>query len=249
MITKKVDFLIIGAQKGGTTALYYYLRNHPEIEMEQEKELHFFDDENAFAKTPPNYLTYESQFENKKGARIFGEATPNYLYWIPSCQRILAYNTNIKLIALLRNPIERAYSHWNMEFKRNAEFANFEFCIESEKKRLAKVHPHQHRVYSYIDRGMYAEQIKRYKKFFNEDQLLFIKYEDFKNNNEKVLIKIFNFLGANSMLYNFVPSVYNNSKYTNTLLPETKNHLINLFSMNISEVEKLLNWDCSDWLR
>lgn len=249
MIYKKVDFLIIGAQKGGTTALYYYLRNHPEIEMAKEKEVHFFDDENIFATTPPNYSIYESQFANNKNARLFGEATPIYLYWNPSCKRILEYNPNIKLIALLRNPIERAYSHWNMEFKRKAEHANFDFCIENEDKRLAEVHPLQHRVYSYIDRGMYADQIKRYKNQFSDDQLLFIKYEDFKKNPELTLLQIFTFLGVNPKTYNFIPSIHNDSNYTDALLSETRNRLVNLFTKNILEVEQLLKWDCSDWLK
>jgi hypothetical protein len=248
MIYKKVDFLIIGAQKGGTTALYYYLRNHPEIEMAKEKEVHFFDDENIFASIPPNYSIYESQFVNNKNARLYGEATPIYLYWNPSCQRIHEYNPNIKLIALLRNPIERAYSHWNMEFKRKAEHATFDFCIENENKRLAEVHPLQHRVYSYIDRGMYAEQIKRYKNQFSDDQLLFIKYEDFKNNPEKVLTNIFNYLGVDPNSYQFTPSRHNHSDYSSSMNLETRRYLINLFKENILEVEKLLNWDCHDWL-
>ena len=249
MINKKVDFLIIGTQKGGTTALYYYLRNHPEIEMARKKEVHFFDDENVFALPHINYSTYESQFDNSKNAIIFGEATPIYLYWKPSCKRIQEYNSKIKLIVILRNPTDRAFSHWNMEMKRNAERESFEFCINNEERRLTEIHPQQHRVYSYIDRGMYAEQIRRYKKHFSEDQIHFIKYDDFKNNPEITLTNIFNFLGVNPSNYVFTHSIHNDSNFTISMLPETRNHLLNIFTKNILEVEQLLNWDCSDWLK
>ena len=101
---KKIDFIIIGTQKGGTSALDHYLRQHPEIGMGKKKEIHFFDDEKIFSKTDINYNKYHDYFDFSIEKKVYGEATPIYIYWDQSCKRIWKYNKDIKLIAILRNP-------------------------------------------------------------------------------------------------------------------------------------------------
>ena len=110
-----VNFLICGTQKGGTSALDAYLREHPEICMADKKEVHFFDNKKFFNKNKPDYSKYHSFFNPQSSHKLLGETTPIYMYWHDSPRRIWQYSPNMKIIVILRNPIDRAYSHWNME--------------------------------------------------------------------------------------------------------------------------------------
>ena len=246
---RKIDFIIGGTQKGGTTALDYYLRKHPEIGMGKDKELHFFDNEKLFSKSIIRYSKYNKNFNFKEKKKVYGEATPLYLYWEPSCKRIWEYNPNIKLIFILRNPITRAFSHWNMEFDRNYDKETFNYAILNEAQRVKESLPFQSRVYSYADRGFYSEQIRRFKRFFDDDQLMFIKYEDFKSNQEKTLLDIFNFLGVNPQNYQFEPKTIHERKKHAEISKDDKQFLIQKFTHDIHQVEDLLDWNCSDWLK
>ncbi|MDD3877601.1 MAG: sulfotransferase domain-containing protein [Bacteroidales bacterium] len=246
---KKIDFLIIGTQKGGTSALDNYLRQHPEIGMAKKKELHFFDNESIFSKKDVDYSIYENEFDFSQDFKVYGESTPIYLYWEPCCKRIWEYNKDIKLIVILRNPIERAFSHWNMEYDRNAESEPFLYCIKNESKRIREALPNQHRVYSYTDRGFYADQIRRYKKYFSDEQMLFIKYEEFKRKQEAELRRVFQFLNVNPDNYNFSPITVHKINYHSQLNAEEKDYLKTVFQNDIHEVEKLLDWNCQDWLK
>src|SRR5688572_4249341 len=110
----RVTFLIAGVQKGGTTALFDYLGDYPDIVLADAKELHFFDDE-AQDWSAPDYGAYNARFSDPAG-RPCGEATPIYTYWPNSLERIAAYNPAMKLVVMLRDPVERAWSHWRMEY-------------------------------------------------------------------------------------------------------------------------------------
>ena len=143
-----VDFIVAGAQKGGTTALDFYLRQHPNICMATGKEVHFFDTEKFFQGHKVDYDEYHSRFEPNASHVLVGEATPIYMYWHYAPRRIWEYNSKMKLIILLRNPIERAYSHWNMERSRNWEHLPFWDAIQYESQRCREALPYQHRVYS-----------------------------------------------------------------------------------------------------
>jgi hypothetical protein len=242
---QKIDFLLIGAQKCGTSALAHYLGKHPEIGMANTKEVHFFDGDANFAQQPPNYTHYHKHFDFTTPGKLHGEATPIYLYWQPACQRIWQYNPNVKLIAILRNPIARAFSHWAMEVERKAETESFLDAIRHEAERLNGV---QHRVFSYIDRGLYAPQILRYKALFPEHQLLFLNYEDFKTEPEGTLAKVFNFLGVDAKNYVFTADEIFKTSYPHAMPQEARDYLKAVFTADIHEVEKLLDWNCADWL-
>src|SRR5256885_16741616 len=129
-----VNFVIGGTQKGGTSALDSFLRQHPEICMpETRKELHYFDREKNFAKRP-DHKKYHANFRPSPGQRVIGEATPIYMYWNAAPSRIHAYNPEMKWILTLRNPVERAFSAWNMERNRGADPLPFSEAIEKEEK-------------------------------------------------------------------------------------------------------------------
>ncbi len=131
----KVGFLICGTQKGGTTALDAYLREHPEVCMANAKEVHFFNDGPRFSGGDPDYSPYHAYFSPEPAHKVIGEATPIYMYWETAPRRIWEYNPNMKLIVLLRNPIARAFSHWNMETRRSSETLSFIDAIKNEDER------------------------------------------------------------------------------------------------------------------
>lgn len=245
---KRLDFLGIGVAKAGTTALHDYLALHPQIGMGDVKEVHFFDRSQHFLFPNWFYFRYHKHFNFKSGKKIYGEITPVYLYWNNAAAHIWEYNPKIKLIAILRNPIERAYSHWNMTNKLGTDILPFEESIARERERSRRKLPHQHRQYSVIDRGFYSAQIREYRRFFPENQLLFIQYDEFKQKPKETLERVFKFLEVDPSLFDFNPLQSNVIEYKSQLNPDTKKILIDIYRNEIHEVERLLNWDCSNWL-
>ena len=130
---RKLDFLIAGTQKGGTTALHNYLKQNPDVFLSEKKELHFFDNETIDWQNPP-YEKYHDAFKTASSRQKIGEATPIYTFWPDALARISKYNKDIKLIICLRNPTERAYSHWRMETSRQEEDLPFNLAIRHGRK-------------------------------------------------------------------------------------------------------------------
>src|SRR5437867_7805520 len=131
---ERLDFILAGVQKSGTTALHYFLSKHPAITMGDQQEIHFFDNEEIFA-GPVDYELLHRHYPRVSRATrlrsatarqaIAGDCTPIYLYWKPSMERIWKYNSGIKLLILFRNPIERAFAHWNMQRFKGREPLDF----------------------------------------------------------------------------------------------------------------------------
>ena len=132
----RIDFIIAGTQKGGTTALDEYFRTHQSICMAHKKEVHFFDEDRYFEKKSPNYSKYHKYFSPNDYSQVIGEATPIYMYWNKAIERIHVYNPQIKLIIILRNPIDRAFSHWNMERDKGRESRTFLKAILDEASKI-----------------------------------------------------------------------------------------------------------------
>lgn len=244
---RKVDFLVCGTQKGGTTALDAYLREHSEICMADVKEVHYFDNEVAFTGGNPDYTLYHANFSPLERHKVIGEVTPIYMYWSDAPRRIWQYNPLMKLIVLLRNPIERAYSHWNMESARNAEHLPFFDAIQREEKRCREALPEQHRVFSYVDRGFYVDQLRRLRAFFPDEQLLVLKSEDLRHDPLATLNKVCRFLGL-SELSKVEARVEHSRQYQAPMDKRSKAYLLDVYEFQIKELERLLGWDCSDWL-
>lgn len=242
----KVNFLVIGAQKAGTTALDHYLRQHPDIGMADVKEVHYFDDEDVFAHEPTGHAAYEAHFSGSE--LLQGETTPIYLWWKPACERIHRYNPDMKLIAVLRDPVDRAFSQWNMEFNRGAETRDFRSAIQAELEQRRIYPDRQHRAFSYLSRGFYAEQIERFQRTFDPDQLLWVKYEDLRVDPLPCLHRIFDHVGVDPAPFRSAPIEVNKSAYQARMTDDTKRELRDLFGGNVVEVERLLGWDLSSWL-
>jgi hypothetical protein len=197
-----VNFLIVGTQKGGTTALSTFLAKHPEICFAPSKEVHFFDNEhyNPNTSVPMLNQRYKSYFPNWEGQHIIGEATPIYMYLPFIAERIYKYNPNMKLIFLLRDPVERALSQYTMERGRNSEVLPYSIALALEPLRLwfhknNLTETSSLRSHSYIDRGFYARQIKEIERYFSREQMLFLKSTDLLKNHVQTLLCIYDFLG------------------------------------------------------
>lgn len=192
----KIGFLIGGVQKGGTTALFAYLQAHPSLEMAPCKEVHFFDDENNVDWHQPDYERYHAAF-GPPSSKVRGEATPIYLYW-PNClERIRAYNPYMRLVFLFRDPISRAYSHWKMETTRGFEDKPFAWAIRDGRARVTDPQaPGHHRVYSFVERGFYAAQLKRVYEIFPRENVLLLDSNDLHNNPEETLARVCTHVGV-----------------------------------------------------
>lgn len=252
-----VDFIICGTQKGGTTALDAYLREHPNICMANlkgdpngggAKEVHFFDRESNFIGNKPSYSSYHHCFSPEKSHQFIGEATPIYMYWYNVPRRIWEYNPNIKLIVLLRNPIDRAYSHWNMERSRNKENLSFWDAIQNEQERCREALPFQHRVYSYVDRGFYLEQLRRLWLYFPKNQILILKHEYLKHQPEQALRDVCEFLGVDLFSNIKVKNVHSRPYQSTKMSQKERAYLKSIFEYEIRSIERVLGWDCNDWL-
>jgi hypothetical protein len=248
MSIRKLDFIIAGTQKGGTTALDAYLREHQGIAMAMRKEIHFFDDEARFsAGGQPDYGWYEGFHDGAPAHALRGEATPIYMYWRPAPARIHAYNPDMKLIIILRNPITRAFSHWNMERARGADRESFWVALSCEAMRCKEAAPLQHRVYSYVDRGFYTRQLAHVWASIPKSQTLVLRHESLKHDVQGTLDAVCDFLGIERMLVQQRKNVHSLS-YPSVMTRREWIFLANTFEQEILALERLLGWDCRDWL-
>jgi Sulfotransferase domain len=197
------SFLIIGAQKGGTTSLYRYLEEHPSVAGAFAKEVHFFDNHTRDYKYGKGMQWYRSHFvygAHRHYSRlvhqqdlITGEGSPDYLFDVHAPQRIVKNLPNAKIIVLLRDPVDRAYSHYlhnaRASWDPNRENLSFEDAIAAEPERLdgeyekllqdESYFSYNYMHYSYLKRGFYADQLKIWLQLFPQEQILILKSEDF----------------------------------------------------------------------
>ncbi len=191
-----VDYLIIGAQKSGTTSLYHYLIEHPDIAPATAKELQFFS-----LHFDRGLDWYQSQFPN---AGVKGEASPYYLYHPLVPARVYQSYPQVKLIVLLRDPVKRAISQYYHEVRWGFESLGLVEAIAAEPQRLQGeieklhadplYHSFNHRHYSYLDRGIYIDQLMRWRQYFPAQQILILAAEEFYAHPAKTLNQVYEFL-------------------------------------------------------
>ncbi len=242
---ERLDFILAGAQKSGTTALHYFLSKHPDITMGDQQEMHFFDNDAMFV-ADLDYEQLHKHYPLLAPAKIAGDCTPSYIYHEPAAERIWKYNPQIKLLILLRNPVDRAFAHWNMQRFKGREPLDFFDAVREEQARIAGAPPTEARRFAYVDRGFYGQQLARLFKFFPREQVKVVKFEEFKENQRETLASIFSFLGCKPLRSvrskdrNVVP-------YERAMNWEERVFLYNLFAEDIANIEQMLGWDCSDW--
>lgn len=202
------DFIIIGGMRCGTSSLFRNLMNHPSVAPPTMKEPHFFD--YYYSKGP---LWYRSHFPTvflrleRKLARkrfITGEATPIYIFHPDVPRRVARILPQVKLIALLRNPVDRAYSHYQLERRDGLEKLTFEEAIDTEEERIRGEREKmladesytgdKYAIYSYCSRGIYVDQLRNWAKFFPKDRILVLRSEDFFMEPSTAFSKVLDFL-------------------------------------------------------
>jgi len=190
---RKIDFLIIGAQKSGTTSLYEYLTAHPLIDAAKKKEVHYFNLNHQKGNK------WYHQFFPWNKSHLQGEASPYYLFDESVPAKVKAYNPKIKLIVILRDPSERAFSHYRMNVRLGMENLGFLEALNAEDERikendlLSPTNPQL--LYSYKHRGLYSKQLSNWLKHFPREQLMILKYDEFFNTPWNEIQKVYHFLG------------------------------------------------------
>lgn len=194
-MTRKIDVFGCGVQKGGTTSLFGYLKQHPALSAPCRKELHVFDDETMDWRSP-DYGPIDHCFAAVDDAIRF-EITPIYCFWPPAIPRIKAYNPEARLIFLFRDPFDRAWSQWCMEYARGWETLPFDIAIRQGRGRLAGLAPTDppQRIFTYLERGCYGAQVQRALANFPPAQMLFLRSEDLRERHMETLQEIARFLG------------------------------------------------------
>jgi len=194
----KVEVFIVGAPKAGTTSLFHYFNAHPEIKMSSEKEPDFFSDKELLEQglyyggsRIDTLEKYNKLFSERKEEKMLGEGSVSYLFYSEVPLRIKEYNPKSKIIIMLRNPIERAYSHYLMDYRLGLTSESFE--SEFHKKKGLNFQ-------QYFLLGNYSSQIKRYLDVFGKENIHIVWYSDFKKNWQKEVKEVFNFIGVNSSL-------------------------------------------------
>jgi hypothetical protein len=264
----KPTFMIIGVQKGGTTSLNYYLSQHPQIILPKEKELHYFDTA-AATPTKPYLEMFPKSFFTRK---VSYDATPNYIYYPGTAKKIYDFDPKIKFIVLIRDPVKRAFSAWNMhrqmvtdplrkeaarKIQKNDpmiktynyfysnEFPSFSEWVDFE---LGNEFPQGIIEPSIIKRGYYLKQIQEYLKYFPRKNFLFIDFEIFKMQTLKSLDDITDFLKISHFDKEGLDITPKNKRaYSEKISEEVYKKLIEHFKMKNKGLEKLTGLKL-DWM-
>ncbi|MBK7037048.1 MAG: sulfotransferase domain-containing protein [Bacteroidetes bacterium] len=189
----KQNFICIGAQKAGTTTLADILYQHSEICIPPIKETKFFLFDTDYQKGNSFYNSY---FTNYQGQKAVGEFDPDYLLFPFTAKRIAeTLGEKVKIIVVLRNPADRAYSHYLMTRKKGLDDLDFENAILAEKNRKQDIKTQK--IFAYIERGMYGKHLNEFLKVFPPENFLFLVFEeDFIQNKENTIRKVQEFLNV-----------------------------------------------------
>ena len=205
------NFLIVGAAKAGTTSLYAYLRQHPEIFMPEWKELSFFiGDPYGPLHQVKRDRYYIKVFADACGHKAVGEASTSYLFDQAAADIIRDKLGVIKIIIILRDPVAMSYSLYNQQVRKEGETCvSFESALEAEEKRRQSLNFRQrcygwHANYYYYQRGLYFEQVKRYLDNFGQERVKIILFDELTAATVKAVQAVYTFLGVDD---NFVPDI------------------------------------------
>ena len=209
------NFLIIGTTKGGTTSLYKYLREHPEVYMSPVKEPRYF----AFDNTNPDHVSrvpntypittieqYQKLFDGVNGEKAIGEASPMYFNSPIAAARIKSCLPDVKMIASLRNPVDRAYSHYLMYYLAGRIKAPF---IDAYRNVEGADKSSQH----YIETSNYFEKMKRYFDLFEQSQIKVIFLEDLKKDTKSIVRDVFQYIDVDTSFEPDLTKVHNQGGY------------------------------------
>ena len=250
------NFLIIGAQKCGTSYIFNHLMSHPQIVKPAKKEVNYFSW--FYSKGLEWYKNHFPEIhktdENNKKF-LTGEATTNYLFHPLALMRIKKIIPDVKIIVSLRNPIDRAYSHYQMSVRKGFENLSFEDAIAFEEERLngekEKIIKNGNydslpfKNFSYLNRGLYFEQLQNWLNHFHKEQFLIFSAEKLRNDTRKIFSKIYKFID----LPDWDPKIQlkRNERNYPEMNPDTRQKLIEYFKPHNQKLYNFLNrkfeWD------
>src|SRR5690606_3983415 len=240
-----------GVQKAGTTALAGYLARHPEIQMSCVKEIHYFDCEDIDWDNPDREPLHR-HFDWSVQGVMRGEATPIYTYWPSALPRLKRYNPSARIIVSLRHPVFRAWSGWRMETRRGAETFSFADAVSNPGRERVKSAPGGvHRIYSYVERSFYADQVQRLLDLFRRDQVHFLRTDTLWQDPASTLTAVEAFLGVRPHLAGTVEREYIVAVDSSALgaIPDDVRLAIDaMFRDDITKTADLTGLDLSDWL-
>ena len=242
------DFLVLGAQKAGTTALYEYLRRHPQISGPSWKEVSFFDRHWARGES-----WYRGNFPNvaRTRGKHVGEASPSYVFHPLAPRRVQEVVPEARLIVLVRNPVDRALSQYNHEVALGRERLPFEEALDAEEERLRgeqermasdpRYFSREWWSHTYKARGRYAEQLERWLAVFPREQLLVLPSDDLGSDPARAHAQVLEFLGASPQRLDSYPRVY--EREYEPMKPETRQGLAAAFEEPNRRLYELLGRD------
>ena len=253
------DFIIIGVGRGGTTSCFHYLSQHPSIIGSAYDEIGFFDENYHLginwyrSMFPTKFL--KKKIVNKYGKCLTYDVTPSYIRkpWV--ARRIKELFPEIKLIVILRNPIDRAYSHYHLSLRSGSEKSSFEEITEEDMKIFQKfentnsmIDDEYFRNYiakTHLGRGFYAQQLKIWFELFDRKQILILSSEELSTKTNETMNKIFQFLDLPK--YEIPDIVKQNTGDYSKMKTDTRKKLILFYSKYNQDLFKLLNqkfdWD------
>lgn len=190
-----MNFLIVGAARSGSTSLYDYLNQHPDIFMPAMKEPHYFSGTSQIVQSDEDYLAL---FQELNGEKMVGEASTSYLVVPETAQKIFHSLGKIKIIILLRNPANRAFSNWHLaHLHKKRETLSFEEALDKEAER----YKNRNNLFywpgvMYFRSGLYFEQVKRYLDTFGKENVKILIFEEFIEQPAEWTKAVYQFLGV-----------------------------------------------------
>ena len=238
-----IDFIIAGTMKGGTTAGMVNFNKHSEISM-PENEIHYYDIKSNYQK---GLEWYKSHFDYSK--KIIGDKAPDVMYMTSCLELLQMVNPQVKIILFLRNPIERAYSHWKMLRDHFGNKNSFEYIINDElKNRIGEPTTYNISFWSHlIQRGFYFSQIMEIEKYFHRDNIMILISEKIRGDMNNEYQKIFKFIGVSDFNCNFEEVFGSLSKDTIDKNGKLYKKLKKIFNSDVKKLEKYLGYKTEWW--
>jgi hypothetical protein len=253
------SYLIVGAQKGGTTSLYRYLASHPQVIESYLKEVHFFDlnfrrKERWYRAHFALHFPHNIVGRLRKKKIITGDCTPYYLFHPHAPSRVASLYPDMKIIAVLRNPVDRAYSHYMHNKRKGRETRSFDAAIAEEQTVMpaeiermaldADYYSHYHRHFSYLYRGIYVDQLARWARHIPQKQTLILHSEEIFLSPQKVFAKILRFLDLRDHHLDDYRA-FNKQSYSSHMQRKTREELNDFFQPHNKRLYEYLGVDYS----
>jgi hypothetical protein len=234
-----LNYTIVGAVKGGTTALDHFLSQHPDVCTAVQKETHFFVRDIFFQSPAPRYEWLHFSFCHYRGEKAVGEATPEYMYFDVALARMRDYNPALKLVFLLRHPAERAYSQYRMAVERGLEARSFSEALRQDAAAEDGADG------DYTAGGFYMAPIRDVSRHFPRQQLLFLRSEELRQHHHETMTTVLEFLGVDPSP---IPEPRQLLKGSGPpMAAADRRLLVDMYRAEVGALEDFFGWDLATW--